>query len=155
MVEQRKKTKNKVKDISLKVAIAAVRAILMYVLFMLTMMLLAPLLEYMPGMIETIETFVIVFTVFMILGDLTRDTVFPHFLNVARSLFVIAYLLLSIGDGMVSTSYGSYTITLDLTMFYAFAATLSLLGFARSILQTINYLNEKTEVVYALQTKTR
>ncbi len=155
MVEQNRKPQNKVKDISSRVAIAAVRAILMYVLFMLTTMLLAPLLEYMPGIIETIETFVIVFTVFMILGDLTRGTIFHHFLNVARSLFVIAYLVLSIGDGMVGTSYESYTITLDLTMFYAFAATLSLLGLARSILQTISYVNERTEAVYALQAKTK
>jgi len=80
MVEQNRKSENKVKDISLRVAIAAVRAILMYVLFMLTTMLLSPLFEYMPGIIEMIETFVIVFTVFMILGDLTRGTIFCHFL---------------------------------------------------------------------------
>ena len=155
MLEKSKKPQNKIKDISSRVAIATVRAILMYVLFMLTTILLAPLLEYMPGIIGMIETFVIVFTVFMILGDLTRGTIFGHFLNVAKSLFVIAYLVLSVGDGMVGTSYQSYSITIDLTMFYAFAATLSLLGFARSILQTISYVNEKTEAVFALQSKAK
>ena len=155
MVEKNKKPQNKIRDISSRIAIAAVRAILMYVLFMLTTILLAPLLEYMPGIIETIEMFVIVFTVFMILGDLTKGTIYCHFLNVAKSLFVIAYLVLSIGDGMVGTSYQSYSITIDLTMFYAFAATLSVLAFARSILQTISYVNEKTEAVFALQSKVK
>ena len=155
MHEKSKKSQNKIKDISSRVAIAAVRAILMYVLFMLTTILLAPLLEYMPGIIGTIETFVIVFTVFMILGDLTRGTIFGHFLNVAKSLFVIAYLVLSVGDGMVGTIYQSYSITIDLTMFYIFAATLSLLGFARSILQTIGFVNERTEAGFALQARTK
>lgn len=153
MVEKRKKTQNPVKDIAFRVAKAAVHAILIYVLYLLTTMLLAPFLEYIPGIMETIEAFVIVFTVFMILGDLTRGTIFHHFLNAARSLFVVAYLLLSMGDGVVGTSYEIFTITLDLTMFYAFAAVLSLLGLARSILQAVNYLNERAEAAYALQTQ--
>ncbi len=155
MVEKRKKTRNPVRDISLRVAKAAVLAILMYVLYLLTTMLLAPLLEYVPGIMETIEALVMVFIVFMILGNLTRGTILHHFLNIARSLFVVAYLLLSMGDGIVGTSYESYTITLDLTMFYAFAAVLSLLSFARSILQTIHCLNERAEATYALQTQAR
>jgi hypothetical protein len=153
MVEKRRKTQNPVKDASLRVAKAAVHAILIYILYMLTAMLLAPLLEYIPGITETIEAFVMVFTVFMILGDLTRDTIFHHFLNTARSLFVIAYLLLAMGNGMISANYESFTLTLNLTTFYTFAAVLSLLGFARSIMQTIHYLNERGEAACVLQTQ--
>jgi hypothetical protein len=54
---------------------------------------------------------------------------------------------------MISANYESFTLTLNLTTFYTFAAVLSLLGFARSIMQTIHYLSERGEAACVLQTQ--
>jgi len=81
----------------------------------------------------------------MILGDITEGTIFQYFFSTARSLFIIAYMLLSLGDGVFSVGYENFSLTVNLTMFYTVAVVLGLLGFAKSILQAIHFLNEKAE----------
>ena len=90
--------------------------------------MLAPLFGLLPGIMESIEVFVAVYIVLMILGDLTERTVFQYFFSTARALFFMAYLLLSMGDGLISTSYDNFNLTVNLTLFYTIAVTLSLSG---------------------------
>lgn len=61
------------------------------------------------------------------------------------------YLLLSIGNGVISTSYENLSLNVNLTLFYIVAILLSLLVFARTILQAINFMHEKTEASSKLQ----
>jgi len=150
MVEE-KKSGNVVRDVSFRVAKAAVKAILVYLLYFLLVPLLAPLFELIPGFMESIEVFVVVYIVLMILGDLTAKTVFQYFFSTARALFFMAYLLLSMGDGVFNTSYESFSLTVNLTLFYTVAVLLSLLGFARTILQAINFMHERAEAESGLQ----
>ena len=151
MAKQQKKSKNLVKDVSFRVATATVKAILIYLLYFLLAPMLAPLFEMVPGFVESIEAFVAVYIVLMILGDLTAKTVFQHFFSTARALFFMGYLLLSMGNGVFSMSYESFSLTVNLTLFYTIAATLSLLGLARTILQAINFMHEKAEAESNLQ----
>ena len=151
MGKQQIKSKNLVKDVSFRVAMATVKAILIYLLYFLLVPMLSPLFEMIPGFLESIESFVAVYIVLMILGDLTAKTVFQHFFSTARALFFMGYLILSMGDGIFSTTYESFSITVNLTIFYAIAATLSLLGLARTILQAINFMHEKSEADSNLQ----
>ena len=150
MTEEKKK-KNLVKDVSFRVVKATVKAILVYLLYFLLAPMLAPLLGLIPGIIESIEAFVAVYIVLMILSDLTERTVFQYFFSTARTLFFMAYLLLSMGDGVISTSYENFSLTVNLTLFYTIALTLSLLGFASSILQAINFISERVEATSGLQ----
>jgi hypothetical protein len=151
MAEQQKKSKNLVKDISFRVAKAAVKAILVYLLYFLVAPMLAPLFGLIPGLLESIEVFVAVYIVLMILGDLTSNTVFQYFFGTARALFFMSYLLLSMGDGVFSTSYENFSLTVNLTVFYTIMVLLSLLGVARTILQAINFMHEKAEASSNLQ----
>ncbi len=151
MAEQQKKSKNLVKDISFRVAKATAKAVLVYLLYFLIASMLAPLFELIPGFMESIEVFVAVYIVLMILSDLTANTVFQYFFNTARALFFMAYLLLSMGNGVFSTSYENFSLTVNLTLFYTMAVLLSLLGVARTILQAINFMHEKAEVSSGLQ----
>jgi hypothetical protein len=151
MAEQQKKSKNLVKDISFRVAKAAVKAILVYLLYFLVAPMLAPLFGLIPGLLESIEVFVAVYIVLMILGDLTSNTVFQYFFGTARALFFMSYLLLSMGDGVFSTSYENFSLTVNLTIFYTIMVLLSLLGVARTILQAINFMHEKAEASSNLQ----
>ena len=130
---------------------ATVKAILVYLIYFLLMPMLAPLFELIPGFMESLEVFVIVYIVLMILGDLTSKTVFQYFFSTARALFFMAYLLLSMGDGVFNTSYENFSLTVNLTLFYTVAVLLSLLGFARTILQAINFMHEKAEASSGMQ----
>jgi len=151
MAEQQKKGKNLVKDISFRVVKAAVTAMLVYLLYFLVAPMLAPLFGLIPGFMESIEVFVVVYIALMILSDLTARTIFQYFFSTASALLVIGYLLLSMGDGRIITSYENFSLTVNLTLFYTVAVTLSLLGFARSILQAINFMHERAEVSGGLQ----
>jgi hypothetical protein len=151
MAEQRKKPRNLVKDVSFRVAKAAVKAILVYLLYFLVAPMLAPLFGLVPGFMESIEVFVAVYIVLMILSDLTEKTVFQYFFNTARALFFMGYLLLSMGNGVFSTNYENFSLTVNLTLFYTIAVLLSLLGFARTILQAINFMHERAEASGNLQ----
>lgn len=151
MTKEQKKRKNLVKDISFRVAKATIKAILVYLVYFLLVPMLAPLFGLIPGFIESIEAFVAVYIVLMILSDLTAKTVFQYFFNTARALFFMGYLLLSMGDGVLSASYDNFSLTVNLTLFYAIAATISLFGFARTILQAINFMHEKAETGSNLQ----
>jgi hypothetical protein len=145
MVEAKKNSQSKVKDVAFRVVKATVKAVLVYLFYFFLASLFAPIFELVPGFMGTIETFVVVFIVLTVLGDLTERTIFQCFFSTARSLFVIAYLILSLGDGMINVGFEDFSLTVNLTMFYTIAVLLSLLGLARSMLQTINFMNERAE----------
>ena len=151
MVDAKKKKPNIIKDYAFRAVKASVKGALVYIIYFLLAPMLMPLLELVPGLVGTIETFVIVYIVLMMLGELTAGTIFQCFFSTARSLFVIAYLIISLGDGIISVGYENFSLSVNLTMFYTFAVVLSLLGFARSVLQAINFLNERVETSSGLQ----
>jgi hypothetical protein len=93
-----------------------------------------------------IETFFIVYIVLMIVGNLTSGTIYQHFFNAAKALFVIGYMLFSLGGGVFGTSFENVSLMVDLRMFLVIAVLLSLLGLAKTVLQAINYMSEKAEI---------
>ena len=151
MAEQQKKSKNLIKDVSFRVLKATVKAILVYVVYFLLSSMLTPLFELIPGFLESIEAFIAVYIMLMILSDLTAKTVFQYFFSTARALFFMGYLLLSMGGGVFSTTYENFSLTVNLTLFYAIALTLSLVGLARTLLQAINFMHERAEASSNLQ----
>jgi hypothetical protein len=145
MVEEKKKSPNKVKDWAFKVAEATIKATLIYMLYFVLSPYLTALSAFAPGLEQTIELFVAVTIVLVILSDLASNTIYQCFLNAGRALFTIAYLVFALGDGMLNVSYESFNLKVNLTAFYAIAAMLSLLGFAMSVLQAINFISERAE----------
>jgi hypothetical protein len=150
MVEEKKKRKNIVKDVSFRIVKATLKAILLYLIYFLLAPMLVPLFGLIPGFMESIEAFIVIYIVLMILSDLTERTIFQYFFSTARAMFVVAYLLLSMEGTIISTSYENFSLTVNLTMFYTIAMTLSLLGFASSILQAINFMSERAEATSGL-----
>jgi len=134
-----------VRDVSFRVLKATVKAILVYSLYFFLSSMLAPFFELVPGFMESVEVFIAVYIALMILSDLTAKTVFQYFFSTARALFFMGYLLLSMGNGVFSATYETFSLTVNLTLFYAIAVTLSLVGFARTLLQAINFMHEKAE----------
>jgi hypothetical protein len=145
MVEEKKNSQSKVKDLAFRVVKATLKAVLVYLLYFFLAPLFAPIFKLVPGFMGTIETIVVVFIVLMVLGDLTERTIFQCFFSTARSLFVVAYLILSLGDGIINVGFENFSLTVNLTMLYTIAVLLSLLGLARSVLQAINFMNERAE----------
>ncbi len=148
MVEKNENSPSIPRQIVFRALKAAVKGTLFYFLyFLLWMMFLAPLALIIPGLQGIIETFFAVYIILMVIGELTHGTIFQHFFDAAKTLFIIGYLLLSLKGGLVSLTYQEIILTVDLRLFLMFAILLSLLGLTKSVLQAINYLTQKTEQV--------
>lgn len=92
---------------------------------------------------QTIETFVIIYIVLMVIGELTSGTIYQHLFNAAKALFVISYMLLSLRGGVFGVTFENVSLMVDLRLFLMIATLLGLVGLAKTVLQAINYMNEK------------
>ncbi|MGA2310373.1 MAG: hypothetical protein ABSG57_12615 [Candidatus Bathyarchaeia archaeon] len=125
---------------------ATVEGVVLYVVYFLLSQFLAPLSEFVPGFQQMVETFVMVYIVLIIIAELTAGSIFQHFFNAAKALFIIAYLMVALGTGIFSMTIQGMNFVVDIHLFLLIAMLLALLGLAKSVIQTIDYINEKTEL---------
>jgi len=137
--------KKKIRNFTFKALKATVKGILFYAIYFVLWMFLAPISDMVPGFQQMIETFVMVYILLMIVGELVSGTIFQYFFNVAKALFVIGYLIFSLNGGIFGLTFQNVSLMVDLRLFLVIAMLLSLLGLAKSVLQAINYMNEKAE----------
>ena len=93
-----------------------------------------------------IETFVITYIALIILSELSSGTIYQHFLNAGKSLFIIAFLMLSLGTGAFGLTVENVSIMIDVRIFLFIAMLLGLLSLAKSVLQAVNYMSDKAEL---------
>jgi len=106
---------------------------------------LTPISEIFPNFQQAIEIFVMIYILFIITEELTSGTIFQYFFNTARALFMIFYLIFLLKSGVIGITFQGVSLIVDLRLFLVIAMLLSLLGLAKSMLQAINFLNEKSE----------
>ncbi|MEM2119298.1 MAG: hypothetical protein QW840_04160 [Candidatus Bathyarchaeia archaeon] len=140
------KKKSMVREILWRTVKTTIKATLFYVFYLLIWSFIAPLSVYVPSLQTMAETFVTVYIILMVIGDFTSGTIFAHAFNMARALFVIFYLILSMQSGVFSMTFQGVSLMVDLSFLMVFAMLLGLLGVAKSILQAINYLSQKAEL---------
>lgn len=145
MTEENKDFKKRLQGFTRKALKATIKGALFYGIYFVLSMFLAPVSEIVPGFQQMIEVFVMIYIVLMIIGELTAGTIFHHFFNGAKALFVILYLIFALNGGIVGITVQNVNLIVDLHLFLMVAVLLGLLGFAKSVLQAISFLNEKTE----------
>lgn len=138
--------RERLRRITLKILKATIKAALLYGVYFVLSMFLAPISDVVPGFQQMVETFVTVYLFLMILGEITSGTVFQHFFGAAKALFVILYLIFSLNGGVITLYFQGAQLMVDIRLFLMVAILLSLLGFAKSVLQAINFLNEKAQM---------
>lgn len=138
-------SKKTLRNIIFRALKATAKGVIFYVVYFVLWSFLAPAAEIIPGLQGMVETFVAVYIVLMIIGDLTAGTIYQYFFSAAKTLFVIGYLILSLGGGIMGFTFENVNLMIDIRLFLAVAMVLSLLGFAKSVLQAINYQSEKAE----------
>jgi len=145
MADTKNDSKKRVRNFTFKALKATVKGVLCYVFYFVLWMFVAPIAEIIPGFQMMVETFVIVYIIFIIIGELTSGTIFQYCFNVARALFVIGYLIFSLNGGIFGLTLENISFMVDLRLFLAIAMLLGLLGLAKSVLQAVNYMSEKAE----------
>lgn len=145
MTEEKRDSNRRLQEFTFKALKATIKSVLFYGIYFVLSMFLAPISEIVPGFQQTIEIFVVVYIFLMIVGELTSGTIFRHFFNAAKALFVILYLITSLRGGIVGMTFQNVNFVVDLRLFLVVGMLLGLLGFAKSLIQAINFLNEKAE----------
>jgi uncharacterized ion transporter superfamily protein YfcC len=145
MVEKKKEPKSRLRRITVNVMKAIIKSVIFYVVYYFLWTLFAPASQFIPGLQTMFETFFIIYIILMIVGELTNGTIYHYFFSGAKTLFVISYMIMSLGGGIIGLSYENISLLVDLRLFVVIAMLLGTLGLAKSVLQAINFMNEKAE----------
>jgi hypothetical protein len=145
MVETNNNAKKTLRKFSFKALKATIKGALVYAIYFILWKFIAPVSQIIPGLQQMIETFVIVYIIFIIVEELTSGTIFHYFFNVGKALFVIGYLIGTLNGGIFGITFQNINLIVDLRLVLTIAMLLGLLGLAKSVLQTINYMSEKAE----------
>jgi hypothetical protein len=148
MVETNNNAKKTLRKFSFKALKATIKGALIYAIYFILWAFIAPVSQIIPGLQLMIETFVTVYIIFTIVEELTSGTIYHYFLNVGKALFVIGYLIGTLNGGIFGITFQNINLIVDLRLVLTIAMLLSLLGLAKSVLQTINYMNEKAEYTH-------
>lgn len=143
MVHEKSDFKTNLRQITFKALKAVLKGVLFYAAYFVLRMFIAPISEFVPDFNRIVETFVMVYIVLIILGEFTSGTIFKYLFDAAKALFIVSYLVLSLEGGLFRASYQNVRLVVDLRPFLTIVMIISLLGFAKSIIQAINYMNEK------------
>jgi hypothetical protein len=145
MVETKNDAKKTLRKFSFKALKATIKGALVYTIYFILWTFIAPISQIIPSLQMMIETFVIVYIIFIIVEELTSGTIYHYFFNVGKALFVIGYLIGTLNGGIFGITFQNISLIVDLRIVLTIAMLLGLLGLAKSVLQTINYMSEKAE----------
>jgi hypothetical protein len=125
---------------------ATIKGVILVAVYLVLFQFIARLSELVPGLQQLIETFVAVYIILIIISTLTAGSILQHFFDTARAFFIIAFLMLSWGAGTFSLTLHGADVVIDVRVFLIIAMMLGLVELAKSVLQTIDHVNEKAEL---------
>lgn len=137
-----------------RIAKGAVKAVLYFIfLYLVPTMLISQLSEFAPELFanysQLLRLFVAVVIFFVVASELTSGTIFQHAFNIGKAISLIIFYVLALNGGIISLNLNiesvSINIWADLRVYLMMLITIDLLGLAKSLLQAINFLSEKTE----------
>lgn len=146
MAENPANSKASLRSIAFKALKATVKGLLFYLVYFILWAVIAPFAQLVSGLQQSIEIFVVVYIVLIIIGEFLAGTLYQYFFNAGKALFVIFYFILSLRDGIMNVTFENIALVIDLRFFIGIAMLLSLLGFARSVFQAISFVGEKAEL---------
>jgi len=136
-----------------RVVKATIKGVLYFVLlYVFPMFLISQVSGFAPelfaGYGQLLNLFVAVVIFFVVASELTSGTIFQHAFNVGKAIILIVFFVLALNGGIVDFGLNEGTpinIWADLRIYLMMLITIDLLGLAKSILQAVNFLSEKTE----------
>ena len=138
--------KQKIRKNIFRLLKTTIKVIIVIMVYVLLSQLLAPASVLIPGLQDMVATFLMIYVALMVVGDLFSGTILQHFFSGAKSLFVIAYLIFSLNSGLLDYTFGNVNLIIDVRVFLEVAMLLELLGFAKSMMQAVNFVSEKVEL---------
>ena len=140
------------KKIFLRLGKAAFKSAVVYILFSIFSTIVAPF-EGFADIQPLSIAFLAIYIFFIFAIELTRGSIFQHIFNIVNSLLIVAYIIQVLNMGVINVSLNEFSLMIDLRFFLSIFAIGGFLGFAKSMLQLLNWMNEREE--YLLKTYTK
>lgn len=138
-----------------RVAKAIVKGLLYFFLFYaLPMFLVSQVSGFAPQLSaeykQTVVLFAAVVIFFAVATELTSGTIYQHALNIGKALILIVFFVVALNGGIMKLDLDimegqRISIVADLRIYLMMLITIDLLGLAKSVMQMVNFLSEKTE----------
>ena len=140
------------KKIFLRLGKAAFKSAIVYILFSIFSTIVAPF-EGFADIQPLSIAFLAIYIFFIFAIELTRGSIFQHIFNIVNSLLIVAYIIQVFNMGVINVSLNEFSLMIDLRFFLSIFAIGGFLGFARSMLQLLNWMNEREEYLLKNYTK--
>lgn len=88
---------------------------------------------------------VVSFLFFVFVIELAHGTVFQHIFSIANSLMIILYFSYVLKTGIISVTVEQINMIFDLRFFLAIFVLGGMLGFVKSMLKLLHWMNEREE----------
>lgn len=101
--------------------------------------------DLFPEYTRLTSMFAAMIVFFVVASELLSKTVFQHTFNVARAIVLMIFFLYALNGGFVTIDLENLHMVIDLRVYLAMVLTINFLGVAKGVLQTLNFLSERTE----------
>ncbi|MCW4052260.1 MAG: hypothetical protein NWE78_03485 [Candidatus Bathyarchaeota archaeon] len=131
---------------------ALLKTVIVYLLFETLSAFLVPLDVFQSYQAVSV-LFVALYIFFIFATELTRGTVFHHILAIANSLVFLLYFTHVLSTSVFHVAMDQIMIMVDLRFFLGIFVLGSILGFARSMLDLLMWINKREEIWLSYQIK--
>ena len=133
-----------------RIAKAVIKGLLWFILlYMVPMSIISSLSALAPELFSRYEQLLPMFAAitlfFVVASELTSGTIFQHAFNIGKALILMVFIVVALEGGIVTLDFQVLHLVADLRVYLAMLLIIDLLGLAKSVLQAINFLSEKTE----------
>ena len=145
MIDNKRTPQTRLRKIILNALKAAIKGLLLYILYYVGWQLIAPIAQMIPSLQQIVETFAITYIALVIIGQMAAGTIYQYLLSMAKTLFVISYLIFFLNNGIMTMTYQNVAVQVDARLFLVVAMMLGLVGFSKTLIQTINFAAKRAE----------
>jgi len=133
-----------------RIAKAIIKGALWFVLlYFVPLFIVSTLSQFAPEIFSSftqiLSVYVVIIVFFVVASELTSGTIFQHVFNIGKALILMAFIVFALEGGIMSIDFENIRILADLRIYLIILLAMDLLGLAKSLLQTINFLSEKAE----------
>jgi len=143
-VEKGKDDKFTMRNFLSRFSKALLKVAIGYILFFIFSKLMIPLegiYSYQTGL----TTLIVLFLVFTFFIELTKGTIIQHVFSITNSLMIVFYFVCILDTGLINVTIEQVDLMVDLRFFLSILILGGVLSFAKSMLQLVNWMNEREE----------
>lgn len=143
-LKEEKESKFAIRTIMPRVLKAVFKMALAYALWFVFSVFIAPF-EGLYSYQSLFTPLIALFLFFVFVIELSHGTVFQHVFSIANSLMIVVYFACTMNSGVINFTVEQINFIVDIRFFFALLVIGGLLGFAKSMLRLLNWMNEKEE----------